>query len=352
MLHDLGIDHQALIVNGVLAHPLMGDPVAEAYAAAQRRALNLIPPPLNRLPAAMIPLVSSDVVGVPALRSLTAARTSDPDAVTAVPTAESTLGAGVSELVDRLEESGHGVVLVTGKGGVGKTTVARLVAVDLARRRHRVELSSTDPASLAPAADEDLPGLTMSAIDPEAVTRDYVAGRLDAAAKGGLDQEHLDLLAEDLRSPCSQEMAVFQAFRQLLRKGREEFVVIDTAPTGHTLLLLDVTGSFHRQVTQGATQPAGRVVTPLMWLQDPDYSRVLIVTLAETIPVSEAADLQEDLRRAGIEPFGWVVNATLDGSGTQDPVLNARGRLEQRQLEQINRLTPRVWTLPWAKKYA
>ncbi len=185
-------------------------------------------------------------------------------------------------------------------------------------------------------------------MDPEAVTRDYVVG-VNAAAKRGLDQERLDLLAEDLRSPCSQEMAVFQAFRQLLRRGRDKFVVIDTAPTGHTLLLLDVTGAFHRQVMQDPSQPAAHVVTPLMWLQDPDYSRVLIVTLPETIPVSEAADLRDDLRRAGIEPFGWIINATLSGSGTQDPVLEARGRLEHRQLDRIDRLTPRVWTLPWTE---
>ncbi len=348
-LHELGIDHQTLIVNGVLAHPLMGDPVAEAYAAKQRQALERLPPPLDHLPAVMVPLVSIDMVGVPALRSLTAAKTSAPEAVTAVPTAESTPGSELSDLVRELEESRHGVILVTGKGGVGKTTVARLIAVELARCGHQVDLSTTDPASLAPAVDEDLPSLTTSAIDPEAVTRDYIAGRLDAAAKSGLDPEHLDLLAEDLRSPCSQELAVFQAFRQVLRKGRDEFVVIDTAPTGHTLLLLDVTGAFHRQVMQDASQPAGHIVTPLMRLQDPDYSRVLIVTLPETTPVNEAADLQDDLRRAGIEPFGWVVNASLAGSGTKDPVLNARGHLEQRQRDRIDGLTPRVWTLPWSR---
>ena len=193
----------------------------------------------------------------------------------------------------------------------------------------------------------DLPGLTTSAIDPDAVTRDYVEGRLEGAAKSGLDAEHLDLLAEDLRSPCSQEVAVFQAFRQLLGEGRAGFVVIDTAPTGHTLLLLDVTGAFHRQVVHDVGQ-RGRVVTPLMRLQDPDYSRVLIVTLAETTPVAEAAELQEDLRRAGIEPFGWVVNATLGGSRTADPVLRARAALEHAQLARIATLTTRVWALPWS----
>ena len=141
---------------------------------------------------------------------------------------------------------------------------------------------------------------------------------------------------------------MFQEFRRLLRRGRDEFVVIDTAPTGHTLLLLDVTGSFHRQVMQDRTRQAGHLVTPLMWLQDPAYTRLLIVTMAETTPVSEAADLQADLRRAGIEPFGWVINATLAGSGPDDPVLASRARLEHRQVRRIAELATRVWTLPWS----
>ena len=178
------------------------------------------------------------------------------------------------------------------------------------------------------------------------MTRDYVADRLATAARQGADQAHLDLLEEDLRSPCSQELAVFQTFSQLLRRGRDEIVVIDTAPTGHTLLLLDVTGSFHRQVMQ-SDLPAGRIHTPLMWLQDPDYTKLLIVTLAETTPVSEAADLQDDLRRAEIEPYGWVVNATLATSGTADPVLRSRAALEERQIERIRALASHIWTLPW-----
>jgi arsenite/tail-anchored protein-transporting ATPase len=345
-LHELGIDHQTLVVNGVLAQPLAGDPVAQAYASEQQRALEQVPPPLDQLSVAMVPLAATDLIGVAALRQLAGPARPAATAARLGPAAH--VGAAMSDLVDELARAGHGVILVTGKGGVGKTTVARLIAEDLARRGPPVHLSTTDPAGRTPTTAEDLPGLTTSAVDPDAVTRDYVAARLDAAARKGLDQAHLDLLAEDLRSPCSQELAVFQSFSQLLRRGRHEFVVIDTAPTGHTLLLLDVTGSFHRQIMQSPDLPRGRVVTPLMWLQDPNYSRVLIVTLAETTPVSEAAELQNDLRRAGIEPFGWVVNATLSDSGVTDPVLASRARLEYHQVERIRDLTTRIWTLSWS----
>jgi arsenite-transporting ATPase len=237
-------------------------------------------------------------------------------------------------------------VLVTGKGGVAQTTVAGLIAVELARRGCPVHLSTTDPAGRAVAPIEALPTLTKSAIDPQAATREYIDGRMRNASRQGLDQEHLDLLAEDLRSPCSQEVAVFQAFHRLLGRGRDQFVIIDTAPTGHKLLLLDTTGAYHRQAISSAGRP-GRVVTPLMRLQDPSYSKVIIVTLPETTPVAEASDLHDDLRRAGIEPYGWVVNATLADTGTSDPVLASRARLEQAQLDRIAGIASRSWTLPW-----
>jgi arsenite-transporting ATPase len=345
-LHELGIANQALVINGVLTEPLAGDAIADAIASAQRSALRSVPPPLDRLPASMVPLVGLDVVGVAALRQLAGGTADHAATRSTTPAVEPSGVSGLTELVDELEEPGQGVVLVTGKGGVGKTTVASRIAAELAHRGHPVHLATTDPAGHAALTAGDRPGLTTSAIDPDAATRDYVHGRLEAAANSGLDQERLDLLAEDLRSPCSQEVAVFQGFRHLLGRARDGFVVIDTAPTGHTLLLLDVTGAFHRQAVQDVGQRL-RVVTPLMRLQDPTYSRVVIVTLAETTPVAEAAELQEDLRRAGIEPFGWVVNATLSGSRTADPVLRARAALELPQLARIATLAPREWVLPW-----
>ena len=186
----------------------------------------------------------------------------------------------------------------------------------------------------------------MSRIDPEAEVRSYTQRKLEEAR--GLDPDRLALLEEDLRSPCTQEIAVFIAFSRLLSEAHDRFVVLDTAPTGHTLLLLDTTGAYHRAVMRTSTHAEVHIKTPLMRLQDPAYTRVLIVTLAEATPVQEAAGLQDDLRRAGIEPFGWIVNATLSGSGTHDPLLLRRAILEQRHLQRIReQLAARAWRIPW-----
>ena len=350
-LGSLGITHLVVVINGVLTAPASGDAVADAYVSVQRRALDAPPAALAGLPSSFVPLVAVDMVGLPALRGL--ARGQTDLRMSSLPALSRRRQAGtLSDLVDELEAAGRGAVLVTGKGGVGKTTVAGLIAVELARRGHPVHLSTTDPAGHAAATAEALPNLTTSAIDPEAATREYVDGRMGRAARQGLDDEHLDLLAEDLRSPCSVEVAVFEAFHRLLGRARNEFVVIDTAPTGHTLLLLDTTGAYHRQSVSAGGRPSGRVTTPLMRLQDPAYSKVVIVTLPETTPVAEACELQEDLRRAGIEPLGWLVNAMLVDSGTSDPVLAARALLEQAQLDRVAEIARRLWTLRWDPEIA
>jgi arsenite/tail-anchored protein-transporting ATPase len=255
-------------------------------------------------------------------------------------------------LVDELAAGRPGAVLVMGKGGVGKTTIAAALAVGLAHRGHEVHLSTTDPAGrLTDVLLADAPThLTVSRIDPAAELARYTAERLHAAER--LDPDRRALLEEDLRSPCTEELAVFRGFSSLLTEARRRFVIIDTAPSGHTLRLLDLTGSYHRQIIRGMGEQArGRITTPLMRLQNPEYTRVLIVALPEVTPVSEAAALQADLRRAGIEPFGWVINASLTASGTRDPVLHARAVLERRQLDRVRdelaSRASRTWLVPW-----
>lgn len=348
----LGITHLALALNATFTATLRDDPIALAFEARSEEAMRTLPQRLRALPTVRVPLRAFDMVGLRALRALLddgAAAALGHDAVISKPPTLPALGA----LVDELERPGRGLVLVMGKGGVGKTTMAAAIAAELASRGHDVHLSTTDPAAhVASTLDGQVPHLSVSRIDPEAETKAYVA-RVMATRGAKLDAAGRALLAEDLRSPCYEEVAVFAAFARLVSQARKSFVVLDTAPTGHTLLLLDATGSYHRQVlgddvVLGEVEGAGRLVTPLMRLRDPGYTRVLIVTLAETTPVAEAARLQADLQRARIEPFAWIVNATLAGSGVREPVLVQRTAGELAQIEIVRaRHAARLAVVPW-----
>lgn len=208
--------------------------------------------------------------------------------------------------------------MTMGKGGVGKTTVAAAVAVSLARRGHKVHLTTSDPAATCLTPSMARCRLQVSRIDPKAETERYRRFVLENQGKG-LDEEGLAVLEEDLRSPCTEEIAVFQAFSRIIKEANDHFVIIDTAPTGHTLLLLDATGAYHREMVRQMGQAHDHVITPMMQLQDPEKTRVIIVTLAETTPVLEAAGLQQDLRRAGIEPRAWVINNSLAAAKPSSP---------------------------------
>jgi len=234
-----------------------------------------------------------------------------------------------------------------GKGGVGKTTIAAAIATELVRRGHRVHLSTTDPAAHIAVAAGHLPGLNVSRIDPQAETRNYVQQVLATAGKN-LDAPGRALLEEDLRSPCTEEIAVFRAFARTVAQGTEDFVVLDTAPTGHTLLLLDATESYHREIARKTSDLPEEVHQLLPRLRDADFTRVIVVTLPEPTPVHEAAALQVDLRRALIEPFAWVINQSFAESGSEDPLLLARGRGEMPFIcEVVEKLSPRTVIVPW-----
>jgi len=234
-----------------------------------------------------------------------------------------------------------------GKGGVGKTTIAAAVALELASRGHDVHLTTTDPAAhVASTIESQVDHLEISRIDPQVETERYRQHVLATKGKD-LDEQGRALLEEDLRSPCTEEIAVFQAFSKIIREAQQKFVVMDTAPTGHTLLLLDATGAYHRDIVRHLNQGAN-VTTPMMRLQDPKQTKILIVTLPETTPVLEAAALQEDLRRARIEPWAWVVNASLAAAGPCEPLLVARARSEQSQIQKVrDGLAKRMALSPW-----
>ena len=343
-LRALGIHNQRLIVNGVLDAP-DGDRVAEAMARVQQAALRSLPPSLRDVPLVAVPLVPSGLTGLGALRQLsvggwTTAAVVDPERPTDLP--------GLERLVEDLANTGQGVVMTMGKGGVGKTSLAVALAVALSRAGHPVHLSTTDPAAdLLQVLGTDRPeGLTVSAIDPATETSRYAEDVL--AAAGELDPEGRALLEEDLRSPCTEEIAVFRAFARTVDQAGGGFVVLDTAPTGHTLLLLDAAESYHREVARTAGEIPAAVRALLPRLRDPEYTRMLLVTLAQTTPVLEAERLQADLRRAGIEPYGWIINASLAASGTRHPVLARRAALEQPQIRRVaDELAARCWLVPW-----
>ena len=287
-----GVGNQRLILNGVFGNPLAGDAVAAAFARRQSEALAAMPAALASLPTAGVPLVAISLTGVEALRALA---TGQPVTPNAVATENGTSDSPLPDLVALIDELAAGppcAVLVMGKGGVGKTTIAAQIALGLAARGHETHLSTTDPAGRPSDVIGPPPELlTVSRIDPRAELERHTADRLRRA--GDLDSERRALLVEDLRSPCTQELAVFEAFKNLLRQARERFVIVDTAPSGHTLRLLDLTGSYHRQAMQTTGQVHRRVTTPLMRLQDPAFTRVLVVTLPELTPVAEAETLQD-----------------------------------------------------------
>ena len=336
-LRGQAMTNQLLVINGVFRATDRNDPLAVAIERRGVEALSHISEEVASLPRAEIPLRGSNIVGLDELKSMfTPLQRVDTGSPAPVDLPQDI--SRLADLVDELSRSDHGLVMVMGKGGVGKTTVAAAVAVSLAKRGVRTHLTTTDPAQhIWETLQSEVAGLRVSYIDPKHEVRQYRERMLELA-RTTLTAEKLALFEEELKSPCYEEVAVFQAFSRIVMGARKELVVVDTAPTGHSLLLLDTAGAYHRQLTQQATAGWGRIRTPLMMLQDPEYTKVLIVALPETTPVLEASALQDDLRRAQIEPFAWVINGSLAAAQLRDPVLQARAVAEIPQIRKVKEL--------------
>ena len=347
-LRALGLGNQHLAVNGVFRASDPSDATAVSLERQGSQALAEMPEALRALPRDDILLRPFEMMGLDALRALLRPAAAVTMPATAVAYADDL--PPLDDLIDLLAAAGKGLIMVMGKGGVGKTAIAASIALGLVERGHGVHLSTTDPAAhIVMTVAGEVPGLQIDRIDPKADTERYIA-KVMAQRGGSLDPQERALLREDLASPCTEEVAVFHAFSRIVAEARSAFVVLDTAPTGHSLLLMDAAGAYHRQMTRqwASFKPAGRITTPLMRLQNPDYSRILLVALAETTPVSQASALQDDLRRAGIEPYAWIINKSLLAAGTHDTLLQQRLVGEQRQIDRVQgSLAKRLFFVPW-----
>jgi arsenite/tail-anchored protein-transporting ATPase len=336
-LAALGMQHVQLIVNGLFVAQDPDDAVAVAMATRARLAMDTMPEGLRALPRTTIPLLPFGLVGIDALRQMRAGGADEPEPFETI-----------DALVANLRRHTSGVVMTMGKGGVGKTTVAVRIATALAREGAEVLLTTTDPAAhVEAAATERPPTLRIERIDPEVETRRYTEEVL-ATAGAGLDSQGRAVLEEDLRSPCTEEIAVFRAFADAVAKGTQQFVIIDTAPTGHTLLLLDAAEAYHREVLRKSSGSPEAVQQLLPRLRDPQFTHVVLVTLPEATPIHEAMQLERDLARAGIHPCVWVINQSLTPLRVTDPVLRARRRQETRYIAEVRAHAGRVLLEPWS----
>jgi arsenite-transporting ATPase len=353
-LKELGMSNQLLYINGVFKAIDKNDLLAQKIELMAKEQLKSIPDNLKNLVLKTFPLLPYNVLGIEKLRSLfnTALQKSISDKNLPKPKSSRQVLSGLEPLVDELcKNQQYGLILTMGKGGVGKTIAASAIAVLLAKKGFEVLLTTTDPAAHIQDFMEqlgELPAtLSVERIDPKLETQRYTEKILELKGKGQ-SEETKKLILEDLKSPCTEEVAVFHAFSKAISMAKRKFVVMDTAPTGHTLLLLDTAGSYHRDIMRNNINQ-GRVRTPYMALQDQTLSKIILVSLPETTPMREAADLQNDLKRAGIQPYAWLINQSLSMlEGISDPLLKSRANAEIQVIDIIKKTySQRTFGIPF-----
>ena len=347
-LKEIGIKNQMLVINGLLQQHNEEDEVSSAFYNRQRNALKQIPENLLETTIYSLPYVPYSLTGVDNLRNLFKSYE--------LPPTESSIEnpalnlPRLKEVIDDFSANGTKLIFTMGKGGVGKTTVASAIAVGLVEKGHRVHLTTTDPAAHLDyqfQSDHLNQNLTISSINPKVEVEKYKA-EVMAKSSQELDEAGLAYLKEDLESPCTEEIAVFQAFAEVVAKSEKEIVVIDTAPTGHTLLLLDASQSYSKEIERSTGEVPESAKKLLPQIRNPKETAVVIVTLAEATPVLEASRLQDDLRRADITPKWWVINQSLFATKTNDPILKGKALSEKEWIQEVNEnKAEKTAIIPW-----
>lgn len=342
-LGTLGINNQLLVVNGLLDSADPNDAVESALFEKQKAAIENIPAGLLKRPASMVPLRAYNITGIENVRHMLSYSGSASDGDSPENLKASTL----ADVVNELYSSGKKVIFTMGKGGVGKTTVAAAIALGLNRKGQRVRLATTDPADHLNFVMNGDAGISVSHIDEQLELEKY-RDEVLAKARKTMSEDDLAYVEEDLRSPCTQEIAVFRAFAEIVAKSENETVVIDTAPTGHTLLLLESTQSYNRQIEHsgGDVSEAAKALLPR--LKNPDCTEVVIVTLPETTPFFEAQRLTEDLKRAGISVKWWIVNQSLSFTETSSDFLKSKASGEIQWMNRVREISNGSFAvIPW-----
>ena len=347
-LSALGMDNQKLVINGVFSSSSK-DRLAQAWHKRTHNALAALPEVLSRIDRIETPLLPFLPLGVEKLRLFWQAMLGKSIDVSTIKSGgKEILPPSPVALFREIELQGKGVIMAMGKGGVGKTFIATELAKYLAQKGHDVLLATTDPAAhLDFSLGDTLECLKVARIDPKEEIRKYTDKVMLEVGKK-LDEQGRNLLAEDLRSPCTEEIAVFQAFAKLVDQGEDRYIVLDTAPTGHTLLLLDAARAYHREVERMTQQIPEQVQKLLPRMRDPDYTKILIITLPEMTPVHEAGQLERDLERASISSYAWIINQSLAPLDITDPFLAAKRQEEFQYISQVmNQYSDHVFLEAW-----
>jgi len=347
-LSALGMDNQKLVINGVFSSSSK-DRLAQAWHKRTHNALAALPEVLSRIDRIETPLLPFLPLGVEKLRLFWQAMLGKSiDVPTIKSNGKEILPPSPVALFREIELQGKGVIMAMGKGGVGKTFIATELAKYLAQKGHDVLLATTDPAAhLDFSLGDTIECLKVARIDPKEEIRKYTDKVMLEVGKK-LDEQGRNLLAEDLRSPCTEEIAVFQAFAKLVDQGEDRYIVLDTAPTGHTLLLLDAARAYHREVERMTQQIPEQVQKLLPRMRDPDYTKILIITLPEMTPVHEAGQLERDLERASISSYAWIINQSLAPLDITDPFLAAKRQEEFQYISQVmNQYSDHVFLEAW-----